>query len=211
MMADRLEKSLGPGSYLAVSGRFPPGMDQVETATLLSRLSAEGVRICTDCESLDLEKLTAIRPYLVKWNQRELDALLGQTIPLSRQSDCAYAASMLARRTGAIAVVTRGEDGSGRGRPEGEQIALAPSGEVRSTVGAGDAMLGGMLAVYAGWRRTGHRNRTGCLLSHCVPGWRAARPRRSDRYRIGARDAISTGTGNELSVRLAIGFHLRDG
>ncbi len=185
MMADRLEKSLGPGSYLAVSGRFPPGMDQVETATLLSRLSAEGVRICTDCESLDLEKLTAIRPYLVKWNQRELDALLGQTIPLSRQSDCAYAASMLARRTGAIAVVTRGEDGAVAAAPEGEQIALAaPQVEVRSTVGAGDAMLGGMLAVYAGWRPDRASEQNGLLALALRTG-----------VACGAAKAALTGTG----------------
>ena len=31
-------------------------------------------------------------------------------------------------------------------------LLAAPAVEARSTVGAGDAMLGGMLAVFAGWR-----------------------------------------------------------
>jgi len=152
-MANQLETTLTSGSYLAVCGSVPPGMGRAETVGLLARLSARGVRICVDSEMLDLDNLTTIRPCLVKWNQLELEAFLGQATSLSLRSDCASAARSVARRTGAIVVVTRGEDGAVAATPEGGQMALsAPQVEVRSTVGAGDAMLGGILAVFAGWR-----------------------------------------------------------
>ncbi len=152
-LSDLLDKTLASGSFLAVCGRFPPGMGHEEIVGLLARLSGRGVRICVDSEMLDVEHLAKICPFLVKWNQLEFEALLARPIALASRADCASAADSVARRTGAIVVVTRGEDGAVAATPEGRRMLLAaPAVEARSTVGAGDAMLGGMLAVFAGWR-----------------------------------------------------------
>lgn len=150
-MALRLETEAVAGSYLAVCGSLPPGMEAGETTGLLARLSARGVRICTDCEALDLTQLARIRPFLVKLNQTEFQMLLprAESVPADR-AGLASAAEECARRTGAIWVVTLGEEGAIAATPEGSRR-FQPGVETTavSSVGAGDAMLGGMLAVFA--------------------------------------------------------------
>ncbi|NLN46411.1 MAG: hexose kinase [Clostridiaceae bacterium] len=155
-MADRLEETLTPGSLLAVCGSLPPGMGRDEITALLARLSVRGVRICVDCEALDRARLCVIRPFMVKLNQQEFEALVSPSGPLSGRADVLSTAASLARDTGAIVVVTRGGDGAVAATPEERRMALAaPPVGVCSTVGAGDALLGGLLAVYAGWHPDG--------------------------------------------------------
>ncbi len=91
-----------------VRGRFRPEWISVETACF--PVFCRRVRICTDCEIAGSGKLT--RSARSGQMESTLNWMRFSGRPFALPStDCAYAAaSMLARRTGAIAVVTRGEE-----------------------------------------------------------------------------------------------------
>ena len=84
LLQARLEERVLPGSFLALCGSLPPGVSTGAVADLLQALSERGVRICIDCESMDVETLTRIRPYLCKPNLEEFECLAGKRFPMGR-------------------------------------------------------------------------------------------------------------------------------
>jgi sugar/nucleoside kinase (ribokinase family) len=158
-------------------------MDQCRNR-LLSRFLPKGANL-HGLRNRWIWKAHAIRPFWSNGINAELDALLGQTIRSPVNGLCVrcreYACPAYRRDRRGHA----GRRGAVAATPEGEQIALAaPQVEVRSTVGAGDAMLGGMLAVYAGWRPDRASEQHGLLALALRTG-----------VACGAAKAALTGTG----------------
>ena len=161
----RLEESLPPGSFLALCGSLPPGVSAGAVADLLQELSDRGVRICIDCEPFDVEALARIRPFLCKPNLAEFEALAGKRFPAdgpngvggSQQRRSLHeAVACLSSRLGTAMVVSLGAEGAIAASPDGSQLHMpCPVVHALSTVGAGDAMLGGMLSVFAGYLPAG--------------------------------------------------------
>ncbi len=160
----RLEDRMVDGAHLALCGSLPPGFDPAVVEELLTELSSRGVRVCVDCESLDADRLARIRPFLVKPNLLEFETLVGRHFPPHDRDfsgahgslPIAGAVAALATRIGGIVAVTLGEGGVIAATPRGARLHVAGTAMTAvSTVGAGDAMMGGMLAAFAGWRPEG--------------------------------------------------------
>jgi 1-phosphofructokinase family hexose kinase len=134
----------GPGDWLAASGSLPPGVPPDYYAHLGRRAHEAGLRFALDTSGAALRAGLAAGPDVVKPNVDELAEVTGTQIR-SPGAAIAAARELLARGAGCV-VVSMGADGALLVSPDGTWHASAGAPRVRSTVGAGDALLAGFLA-----------------------------------------------------------------
>lgn len=134
-------KSLDSEDTLVLSGSLAPGMNADSYARLAA--AKNGERVVVDASGEALKAALAAKPWLVKPNETELRELCGEGDVLSLVKR--------AQEMGAKNVLcSRGAAGALFLTESGEVFACeAPRGEVKSTVGAGDALLAGFLAALA--------------------------------------------------------------
>jgi 1-phosphofructokinase len=144
-----LEAVLGnvdDASWVVLAGSLPPGVGVDFYAEIIQRLSERGIPVAVDTSGPALKAAAAAGPALLKPNREELEEVVGRLLPTI--ADIGDAAREL-RDLGAGAVLASlGGDGAllvdARGVWHAEATAV-----VRSSVGAGDAMLAGFLAAGA--------------------------------------------------------------
>lgn len=133
------------GRWFVLSGSVPPGMADDVYASLIEAIHAKGGRVVLDTSGKPLAAALASRPDVIKPNIDELGALLGR--PLDTSLSVRAAGATLVRDGIRLVVVSMGGDGAVFVDREHAFLARPPRVPVRSTVGAGDAMVGGI--VYA--------------------------------------------------------------
>jgi len=135
---------------VALCGSLPCGLPADTYTQLLARLNQRGVRTLLDTSGAPLtQALAAPRdalPTAVKPNRHELELWAGA--PLPTLDDVVEAARGIHARGVAQVIVSLGEDGALFVTAEGTWQASLPPVRAASTVGAGDAMVAGVLA---GW------------------------------------------------------------
>jgi tagatose 6-phosphate kinase len=131
------------GSDVAVlSGSVPRGFADDVYARLATSLAAAGVRCLVDASGARLRAAAEARPFLVKPNREELEALLGERI--EGVSGAAAAALALCARGIAMVVVSLGAEGALLASGGRVCHAVAPPQPAENTVGSGDCLLGGI-------------------------------------------------------------------
>lgn len=139
----------GQATWLVASGSLPPGIEPGFYAEVGERAHRLGVRFALDTSGQALAEGLAARPEVVKPNLAELAELVAR--PLPTLGAAASAGAELLQRGAAAVMVSVGADGALLVTPRGLWHAEAPVGLAPapvSTVGAGDALLAGLLA---GW------------------------------------------------------------
>ena len=152
----------------ALSGSLPPGAPARTYRRWIMRLRRQGVPVALDASGEALRHGLAARPWLIKPNQEEAEALVGHSLATHRRR--VKAVRELARRGAAIAILSLGRDGallglrdSAIGLPRQGEVGLhedarggvsvwwgrAPVMRVDASVGAGDSLVGGFLASWA--------------------------------------------------------------
>lgn len=131
------------GRWFVLSGSVPPGLSEDVYAGLIEAIHGKGGRVVLDTSGPPLEAALASRPDVVKPNAEELGALMGR--PLDTPNSVRAAAVSLLKRGIRLVVVSMGGAGAVFVDREHAFLALPPKVEVRSTVGAGDAMVGGII------------------------------------------------------------------
>jgi 1-phosphofructokinase len=139
----RLRRIISEGDWLVVAGSIPPPIEAAEYARLIELGRQLGAHTVLDADAGALVAGLAGRPDMVKSNHHEAERLLDRT--LDGEDELLDAAQSMREAGAGTAVVTAGglgavavaEDGAWRARP--------PETAVVSTVGAGDALLAGML------------------------------------------------------------------
>lgn len=135
---------------VALCGSLPGGLPADTYAQLLARLNQRGVRTLLDTSGAPLAQALAAQsdalPTAVKPNRHELELWAGA--PLPTLEDVVEAAHGIHARGVAQVIVSLGEDGALFVTTEGTWQASLPPVRAASTVGAGDAMVAGVLA---GW------------------------------------------------------------
>lgn len=131
-----------------LAGSLPPGVDTDYYAKLVAKLRGAGkfVALDTSGAALNAALNADVLPNLVKPNNHELAAALGQ--PLASESDLLAAARELLKRGADIVAVSQGEDGALVLNATETVKAKPPRVQVVSTVGAGDAMVSGLVAAH---------------------------------------------------------------
>jgi 1-phosphofructokinase family hexose kinase len=127
---------------LTISGGIPPGVDQGAFARLCAAGRSAGARVLLDSYGPGLKGALAERPWLVKVNEQEAAAVIGQA---TASESGAYAAARSLLEAGAgSAIVTRGRLGAVLATPDGGWSVGAPPAVGPYAVGSGDAFLAGV-------------------------------------------------------------------
>lgn len=130
-----------------ITGSLQPGLPKDLYAEAVRRLRAAGGRPVVDSHDEMLRYAIDAQPFLIKPNRFELEALVGR--PLAGPNDIVREARLLQERGVSWICVSMGADGALLVTPSGVLKGEPPSVPVRSTVGAGDSMVAGMVARLA--------------------------------------------------------------
>jgi 1-phosphofructokinase len=130
---------------IVLTGSLPPGCPEGTYCELMKAL--DGHKCILDTEGKELELCAKhAHPFLIKPNLREMEATLG--IELRTMRTIRDAALLFIRLGVQHAVVSMGAMGAMYISAEKTLFAPSLRVETKSTVGAGDAMIGGMLLGY---------------------------------------------------------------
>jgi 1-phosphofructokinase len=131
--------------WFVLSGSVPKGAPDDVYAQLVRDLRARGCFVVVDASGAPLARALSARPDMIKPNQHELSELLGR--PVSGRADVLQAARELQRSGVGLVVVSMGAEGAIFVEEGRALLAAPPAIEVVSTVGAGDAMVAGVLSA----------------------------------------------------------------
>lgn len=138
-----VQKYAGQFPYMVFAGSLPPGAPKSLYRDLIQLASQQGTRCILDAEGEALELGLAAKPYLIKPNIDELNILLGTEV--KEIPEILQACRQIIQ--GGVSVVAVSMGGKGALICDGQEAYQAQplSVEVRSTVGAGDSMVAGMV------------------------------------------------------------------
>ncbi len=131
--------------WWVLAGSLPPGVPATFYRDAITRLKARGARVALDTSGEALREALGAAPEAIKPNVHELEALVGRE--LRDEAAVVEAARGLVAGGVGLVVVSRGAVGACFVTAEAVVHARPPRIEVGSTVGAGDAMVAGIVAA----------------------------------------------------------------
>lgn len=145
-----MEKLDPAPDYLVLSGSLPPGVDDEFYARLVERFSSKS-RIIIDTSGQALQATLEVGVFLVKPNLRELGQLFGQEIEGDAEIEAA-ARQLVDQQKAEVVVTSLGSGGASVLTADVHKHFRSPTVPIRSKVGAGDSMVGGIVTgLAAGW------------------------------------------------------------
>lgn len=135
-------EGIPPESLVVLGGSMPPGVSENTYRDLVLALRQRDVRSVVDASGAALAAVLAAKPLLVKPNVEEAETLLGHA--LRSDQDVLSAAEEIRCMGPQYVVISQGEQGAIGVGPEGAFKAVPPKVRVRSAVGSGDSMIGGL-------------------------------------------------------------------
>ncbi len=145
-LLERFEEQAGKG-FGVLTGSTQNGVPPELYADLIRRITARGGRAVVDSHDEALRLAIEARPFLIKPNRYELETLLGRRL---KDTKTVAAEARVLQRSGVNHVcVSLGEDGALLTGPDNSYYAPAPKVDVRSSVGAGDSMVGALVAAFS--------------------------------------------------------------
>lgn len=130
-----------------LSGSLPEDSPEDTYAKLCDKLKAQGARAIVDARDSMLRAAIETKPFMIKPNRYELEVLGGKS--LSTVESVAEEARKLQKAGVDYVCVSLAGEGAVLTDNENSYHAPAPKIRVRCTVGAGDAMLAGLVAALA--------------------------------------------------------------
>jgi 1-phosphofructokinase family hexose kinase len=142
----RIREHIDAADWITVGGSLPPGTPPQTFRELVELAHSAGKKILVDADGEAMRLAMEAKPDMIKPNEKEAARLLGQTI--DGRNDAIQAAESLYDQLGGgerIVVVSRGAGGAAMVCADGTFDGVSPNVEMKSTIGCGDSMLGGML------------------------------------------------------------------
>ena len=191
--------SAGPEpAWIVVCGSLPPGAPDDLAARVVRAARGAGARAAVDSSGAPLRHAVPAGPDLIKPNRVELEELVGAELTtLGEVVDAA--GDLVSGGVGTVAV-SLGRDGAVLVDATGPTHAVATVERPRSTVGAGDCLLAGVLHDLSIGRAPGDALRTGVLwgaAAVALPGSRVPAPADLD----GITVTVTTTPDRSLAVR----------
>ncbi len=128
-----------------LSGSVPPGVDLEIYSELIAKLRARGQRVVLDTSGEAFLRGIKAAPHVVKPNLRELEDFAGTK--LKERGEIVKAAREILTLGVELAAISLGAEGALFVTRDSVVSARPPDVAVRSTVGAGDAMVAGIVAA----------------------------------------------------------------
>jgi 6-phosphofructokinase 2 len=129
-------------SYLVISGRIPPGIHDSLYAQIITLLREKQVKVFLDSDGEALKKGIKAGPYVVKPNVHEFGRLVEKSI--GDYEDILPNVQPFLDFCGFVAVSMGAKGAFGVSREEAFAL-IPPKVQVKSSMGAGDALLGGLV------------------------------------------------------------------
>lgn len=141
-------REIPPSSqYVVFSGSLPGGAS-LDWFEQLLRAVPQGPRIIVDSKKDDLRRALQVGVYLIKPNMHELEEMVGREI--TDDLEVEQACHDIVNQGGAeVVVVSLGPAGALLVTADAVERFSAPAVRLQSPVGAGDSMVGGMVAALA--------------------------------------------------------------
>ena len=139
-------ETMNENDTVAICGSLRQGIEMATFTSILALLKAQGVRLMVDMSGEALQQALAYKPWLIKPNLDELSELMKRPI----HSYAQLQAALIECRKYALNVLVS-FDKDGAVLLDENQVfsyCCAPKGQVKNSVGAGDAMLAGFLTAY---------------------------------------------------------------
>ena len=133
--------------YLVLAGSLPDTMSKSTYMDIMQMLQYNNSKIIVDATGELLLNVLPYKPFLIKPNNHELGNLFG--VEVNTREDAVKYAKKLIEKGARNVLVSMSASGAVMVTEDGDVYeADAPQGEVKNSVGAGDAMLAGFLAGY---------------------------------------------------------------
>ena len=139
-----IDALLAGHQWFVLSGSLPAGVPADIYSELIGLLKSAGKRVLLDTSGEPMRAAIAAAPHAIKPNIAELEEVLSVRLP--DQAAVAQAARALVDGGIECVIVSMGKDGALFVDAQECLLALPPAVEVKSTVGAGDAMVAGFVA-----------------------------------------------------------------
>lgn len=143
----RLNLLVEHARWVVLSGSLPPGMPEDAYAVIIRRVRALGGAILLDAGGTPLRAALAAGPAIIKPNRHELTELVGRPLDTLDALIAAGRELLAGSLAPELIVVSLGADGALFLYREQTLHALPVPMTVSSTVGAGDAMVAGLVAA----------------------------------------------------------------
>ena len=139
----RLLLSVRPRPFLwALGGSLSKGMSPGTYRRLIRVLQKNGTRCILDTDNEALKQGVEAKPFMIKPNEYEMQRLCGKSV--RSVQEYLLAARRLVRQGVQVVIVSLGAKGALFVTSEEAFHSVAPAVEVRSKVGAGDSLIGGV-------------------------------------------------------------------
>ena len=135
----KLFSVLKKNDFVVFAGRIPKGIGKERILTFLSEAKKKGARLILDSNSLSLDDILNLKPFLIKPNEEEIKALAGNL------SFPEFSAKLNEEGIENVMISLGAEGIFYSGRKESFPV-KAPKIKVLSTIGAGDSTIAGFLA-----------------------------------------------------------------
>ncbi|SME98029.1 1-phosphofructokinase [Desulfovibrio gilichinskyi] len=142
-----VERLAETAAMVVIGGSLPATVDPSIIGELVAVIKSKGAKAIVDTSGPALSNAVKALPYLVKPNDDELAELVGH--PLNKLEEIITEARKINKSGIETVIVSLGSRGALFIQKDEELFAKPPKVEVVSTVGAGDAMIGGMVAGMA--------------------------------------------------------------
>ena len=142
-LTEAIERLCADTDWFVLSGSVPAGVPSDIYADLLKRLKARGKTVVLDASGAPFAAAVSCGPDIVKPNIDELGELVGR--PLAGHTEVVAAARALIAGGVGLVAVSMGADGALFVNSDSAVLAIPPAVTVKSTVGAGDAMVAGIV------------------------------------------------------------------
>lgn len=167
-MSDLVTLHAENSDYLVLAGSMPPGCPADYYRTLIQSVEGLGCRCVLDADGEALRYGLEAKPYMIKPNRYELEMISGHE--LKTLAEIRDAALKYISMGVSVVAVSLGADGALI--TDGDQTLYAPvlNIDVRSTVGAGDSMVAGMVCGLIGDNDLEDTFRMGvaCATARCM-------------------------------------------
>jgi 6-phosphofructokinase 2 len=145
---DQLGEMVPKADYIVASGSLPPGVPDDFYARIAKMANETKARLIVDTKGAPLQAAVEQGLYLIKPNMRELGMIAGHEIEDEEEQE-EVARSLVEQGQCEVVVVSLGAAGALYATRDTCERLRAPSVSIKSKVGAGDSMVGGMVLALA--------------------------------------------------------------
>lgn len=142
-LLDKIDSLAKRGDWWVLAGSLPPGVLDDFYARIVNLLNQHEANAILDTSGESLRLGCAEKPYLLKPNAEEAQALTG--LPMKTPSEIAVAATKICELGAQNVVISMGKAGALLHTADGTWLTHSPRIKEKNPIGAGDSMVGGLV------------------------------------------------------------------